>query len=453
MTNFSHKNEHTAWGKQTTAALKYFQVGTETFPAELLHAYGTVKYCAAAVNQQQGLISSDIANAIMTAAQAMIKGDLDQHFPLSVWQSGSGTQTNMNVNEVLASIANHYLHSSHQVHANDHCNRSQSTNDSFPTALYIACTLIVTKDLLPALELLEQHLSEKAHAWHSLVKSGRTHLQDATPITLGQEFSGFAYQIKHASTAIKQQLTVISELTMGGTAVGTGVNTVSGFSEAFCQQLNQLTGLQFRPTQNHFANQAAHDAIVQLSGSLNTLATALNKIASDLRLLASGPRCGLAEIRLPANEPGSSIMPGKVNPSQCEMVNMVCAQVLGNHTTISIAGAQGQLQLNTFKPVMAYNILQSLRLLADSIVSFDRFCVQDIQANTPQLAAMMDKSLMLVTVLTPVIGYDKAAEMVKLADKNNTTLRDEVVKSGWLSETEFDQLMRPEQMLQPKSPE
>ncbi|KGM07069.1 Fumarate hydratase class II [Methylophaga thiooxydans] len=451
MTNFSHNSQHAKWGKQTTNALKHFRVGTETFPAELLHAYGMVKYCAAAVNQQQNLISSDIANAIMTAAQALIKGELDQHFPLSVWQSGSGTQTNMNVNEVLANIANHKLGSSNSVHANDHCNRSQSTNDSFPTALHIACTLLITRELLPALERLEQRFSEKADTWHSLIKSGRTHLQDATPITLGQEFSAFAFQIKQATTSIKQQLTVISELTIGGTAVGTGVNTVSGFSEAFCQQLNELTGLQFHLTQNHFASQASHDAIVQLSGSLNTLATALNKIASDIRLLASGPRCGLAELHLPANELGSSIMPGKVNPSQCEMLNMVCAQVMGNHTTITLAGAQGQLQLNTFKPVMAYNILQSLRLLTDAIVSFDTFCVQGIQANTPQLAAMMDKSLMLVTVLTPLIGYDKATDIVKMAAQNNTTLREEVLKAGLLTENEFDQLIRPEQMLSPKA--
>lgn len=453
MTDASDNNKHVLWGKQTANALNHFQVGTETFPSELLHAYGMVKYCAAAVNQQQSLLSADIASAIMTAAQALIKGDLDQQFPLTVWQSGSGTQTNMNVNEVLASVANDHLGNAHKVHANDHCNRSQSTNDSFPTALHIACTFLLSKDLLPALTRLEQRFSEKADSWHSVIKSGRTHLQDATPITLGQEFSAFAFQLKQATASLEQQLTVISELTMGGTAVGTGVNTVPGFSEAFCQQLNELTGLQFQVTQNHFASQASHDAIVQLSGSLNTLATALNKIASDLRLLSSGPRCGFAEIRLPANEPGSSIMPGKVNPSQCEMLNMVCAQVIGNHSTITLAGAQGQLQLNTFKPVIAYNILQSLRLLADAVVSFDTFCVAGIQANIPQLTAMMDKSLMLVTVLTPTIGYDKAADIVKKAAQNNTTLRDEVLKSGLMTASEFDQLVRPESMLTPKTTE
>jgi len=453
MTKLSHNDEHRLWGEQTAEALKHFQVGTETLPSELLHAYGMVKYCAAAVNQQQGLIDSDIAHAIMTASQTLIQGDLDPHFPLSVWQSGSGTQTNMNVNEVLATIASHHIDSSTNVHANDHCNCSQSTNDSFPTALHIACTLLLTNDLLPALEQLEHRFSEKADIWHSLVKSGRTHLQDATPITLGQEFSAFAFQIKQATITIKQQLVIMSELTMGGTAVGTGVNSMSGFSAAFCQQLNELTGLIFKPTQNCFANQASHDAIVQLSGSLNTLAVALNKISSDLRLLASGPRCGLAELSLPANEPGSSIMPGKVNPSQCEMLNMVCAQVMGNHTTISIAGAQGQLQLNTFKPVIAYNILQSLRLLANAIVSFEQYCVRGIQANTQQLTTMMNKSLMLVTVLTPRIGYDKAAEIVKAANQNNTTLRDEVLKSGLMTAQEFDQFIRPELMLTPKTPD
>jgi len=438
------------WGQQTAEALKHFKIGTERLPPELLHAYGMVKYCAAAVNQQQGLITSDIATAIMSAAQQVISGNLDQHFPLSVWQSGSGTQTNMNLNEVLAEVANTSLDRPNAVHPNDHCNRSQSTNDSFPSAMHIACSLILTKQLIPSLEKLQQTFSEKSQQWDSLTKSGRTHLQDATPITLGQEFSAYAFQLKQATTQLKQLLPLLSELTIGGTAVGTGVNTVSGFSTAFCDKLSELTGIPFQPTDNCFASQAAHDVIVQLSGCLNTLAVALNKIASDLRLLASGPRCGLAEIKLPANEPGSSIMPGKVNPSQCEMLNMVAAQVMGNHTTITIAGAQGQLQLNTFKPVIAFNIIQSLRLLSDAIASFDQFCVQGIQPNLEQIHAMMDKSLMLVTVLTPHIGYDKAAEIVNVASQNNSTLREQVLKTGLMTEQEFDQNIRPELMLTPK---
>lgn len=449
MSRHHDKPDHFLWGQQTVEALKHFKIGTEHLPTELIHAYGMVKYCAAAVNQQQGLISSEIAMAIMAAAQQVINGDLDQHFPVMVWQSGSGTQTNMNLNEVLAHVASNHLGEANSVHPNDHCNRSQSTNDSFPTALHIACSLMLTKQLQPALDNLHYTFSEKAHQWQSLIKSGRTHLQDATPITLGQEFSAYAFQLKQATMQLKQQAPLLSELTIGGTAVGTGVNTVSGFSTAFCTTLTELTGMRFQPTENYFASQAAHDAIVQLSGCLNVLAVALNKIASDLRLLASGPRCGLAEITLPANEPGSSIMPGKVNPSQCEMLNMVCAQVMGNHTTITIAGAQGQLQLNTFKPVIAFNVIQSLRLLADAVNSFDQFCVQGIEPNVKQLSAIMDKSLMLVTVLTPYIGYDTAADIVKSASHNATTLREEVLKSGLMTAEEFDQKIQPELMLAP----
>ncbi|WP_438970452.1 class II fumarate hydratase [Methylophaga sp.] len=444
------KQNQCLWGEQTSSALAHFNIGRESLPPEFIHAYGMVKYCAAAVNKEQSLIPSDIAEAIMMAAQTVINGQLDHHFPLSVWQSGSGTQTNMNLNEVLAAVANTRLDAYQAVHPNDHCNRSQSTNDSFPTALHIACSLLLYRELLPALEKLEQSFSLKAKQWQSLIKSGRTHLQDATPITLGQEFSAYAFQIKQAITQLKRQLPVLSELTMGGTAVGTGVNSVSGFSAAFCDKLNEITSMSFSPTDNCFAGQAAHDAIVQLSGCLNTLAVSLNKVASDLRLLSSGPRCGLNEISLPANEPGSSIMPGKINPSQCEMLNMVCAQVMGNHTTITVAGAQGQLQLNTFKPVIALNILQSLRLLSDAVVSFEKFCVQGIQANVKQLDAMMDKSLMLVTVLTPHIGYDKASTIVKAASENDATLREEILHSGLMTEQEFDQLIRPELMLSPK---
>lgn len=438
------------WGPQTDAALRHFQIGEERLPSVMIHAYGMVKFCAAASNKQLGSLDSHVAEAIMQAAKQMQAGELDEQFPLSIWQSGSGTQSHMNVNEVLATLASQQLGGEQQVHPNDHCNLGQSTNDSFPTALHIACVLILEQKLLPALSQLQQHTEQKTHQWQQQLKSGRTHLQDATPIALGQEFSAFASQLAQAQTAIRSSMPALQQLTMGGTAVGTGINTHEAFAEIFCREISQLSGYEFQPAQNFFAAQSAHDAVVQLSGSLNTLASSLNKIASDIRLMASGPRCGLGEITLPANEPGSSIMPGKVNPSQCEMLNMVCAQVMGNHSTLTIANAQGQFQLNTFKPVMALNIMQSLQLLADGINSFDRYCLQGIEPVPSQLKNNLERSLMLITVLTPVIGYDRAAAVIHLAVEQNLSLREAVIKDGALTAEAFDRLVQPEQMIHPR---
>lgn len=437
------------WGKQTESALTHFRVGNEGLPPPLIRAYGIVKFCAAASHYQHGSLDADIAEAIMQAAQELQQGIWDNQFPLRIWQSGSGTQSHMNVNEVLANLASQKL-GGQPVHPNDHCNLGQSTNDSFPTALHIACVLLLEQQLLPALSQLQLSFDEQVRQWQHCLKTGRTHLQDATPVSLGQEFSAFASQCQHAYSTLKADLPALLQLTMGGTAVGTGLNTRDDFAQSFCDKVSEQTGFAFRPADNFFAAQAAHDAIVQLSGSLNTLASSLNKIASDLRLMASGPRCGLAEITLPANEPGSSIMPGKVNPSQCEMLNMVCAQVMGNHTTITIANAQGQFQLNTFKPVIAFNILQSLQLLTEAISSFDRFCVQGIEANRAQLAATMDRSLMLVTALTPIIGYDKATDVVRLAVEKDLSLRQAVIDSDVMTADEFDRRIRPELMIKPR---
>jgi fumarate hydratase class II len=431
-------------------ALRHFQLGNERLPGEMIHAYGVVKYCAAASHQNLGSLDSNIAEAIMQAAKLMIAGKLDDQFPLSIWQSGSGTQSHMNVNEVLATLATEQLDGDQHVHPNDHCNLGQSTNDSFPTALHIACVLLLEQKLLPALNQLQQHTEDKAQQWQTLLKSGRTHLQDATPIALGQEFSAYASQLAQAQKSLQANRPAMQELTMGGTAVGTGINTREAFADIFCREVSQFTGYKFKPAENFFAAQSAHDAIVQLSGSLNTLASSLNKMASDIRLMASGPRCGLGEITLPANEPGSSIMPGKVNPSQCEMLNMVCAQIMGNHTTLTIANAQGQFQLNTFKPLMALNILQSLRLLADAIRSFDQHCLQGIAPVSGQLQAYLDRSLMLITALTPVIGYDRAARVVQLAVEHDLSLRDAVIKEDVLSPEEFDRLVQPELMIHPR---
>lgn len=420
-------------------------------PPPLIHAYGTVKFCAAACHRQHGLLDANIAEAIMQAAQQLQQGRWDNQFPLTIWQSGSGTQSHMNVNEVLASLANEQLANGQQVHPNDHCNLGQSTNDSFPTAMHIACVLLLEQQLLPALKHLQQGFDRQAQRWQHCLKTGRTHLQDATPVSLGQEFSAFAIQCLQAQSALKADVPALLQLTIGGTAVGTGLNTRDDFAQTFCDKVKQQTGFAFRPADNFFAAQATHDAIVRLSGSLNTLASSLNKVASDLRLMASGPRCGLAEIALPANEPGSSIMPGKINPSQCEMLNMVCAQVMGNHSTITIANAQGQFQLNTFKPLIAFNILQSLQLMADAISSFDQFCVEGIEANQAQLSATMERSLMLITALTPIIGYDKATDVVSIAVDKDLSLRQAVIDSGIMTAEEFDRRIRPELMISPRS--
>lgn len=438
------------WGKQTQLALKHFAIGCECMPPAFIHAYAMVKFCTAAVHKHYRKLPDNIADAIMQAARETMQGELDEQFPLSVWQSGSGTQFHMNINEVLANRANSILAGPASVHANDHCNLGQSTNDSFPTAMHIASVLQLEANFLPALARLIAALQQQSETMQYDIKTGRTHMQDATPVTLGQTFSAYASQLSHCRENITASLPAIKQLTIGGTAVGTGINSYSDFAHAFCNELNALTGQVFTPTDNCFANQAAHDDIVQLSGNLNTLACALNKIASDLRLMASGPRCGLAEILLPANEPGSSIMPGKVNPSQCEMLNMVCAQVIGNHTAITMADAQGQLELNTFKPLIAFNILQSLQLLSDAMDSFCRYCVVGIRANSEQLTATMEKSLMLVTILTDILGYDKATELVNYANQHALTLREAVLNTGTMSADEFDQRVRPEAMLKPR---
>lgn len=439
------------WGKQTGLALEHFAIGNEQLPSAFLHAYAMVKFCTAATHKHHHKLPKPIASAIMQAASEIMQGQHDDQFPLSVWQSGSGTQFHMNINEVLASRANQILKGGPTVHANDHCNLGQSTNDSFPTALHIAAALGVEQNLLPAISRLINAFNQQSETLQTCIKTGRTHLQDATPVTLGQTFSSYSSQLSQCKAHLSASLPSIKQLTIGGTAVGTGLNSYSGFASTFCHELSILTSSDFSPTDNCFANQAAHDAIVQLSGSLNTLACALNKIASDLRLMASGPRCGFAEILLPANEPGSSIMPGKVNPSQCEMLNMVCVQVIGNHTAISMANAQGQLELNTFKPLIAFNILQSLQLLSDAINNFCVHCVTGIKANSEQLAITLEKSLMLITALTDVLGYDKATELVNYANQHSLTLRQAILDTGLMSVDEFDQRLRPEAMLKPQN--
>ncbi len=449
MSDAKPRPELTLWGQQTDSALQHFRVGQETLPEAMIRAYGLLKFCAADAHQQHGRLAPLIADAIKTAARQCFDGELNNQFPVSLWQSGSGTQSHMNVNEVLATLATQTLEGKLLVHPNDHCNLGQSTNDSFPTALHIACVCSLHNGLLPSLKQLRQRFEILSERWQSLLKTGRTHLQDATPLSLGQEMSAYAAQLKLAESAIASNLPALLTLTMGGTAVGTGINTREDFATTFCAGLNELTGFEFSPSENFFAGQASHDAIVALSGSLNTLASSLNKIASDLRLMASGPRCGLAELRLPANEPGSSIMPGKVNPSQCEMLNMVCAQVMGNHQTITIANAQGQFQLNTFKPVIALNIMQSLELLADALTSFDQFCVSGMEANEENLGATMTRSLMLATALTPHLGYDKVTEIVQYANKQDCSLRQAVLELEAMSAEDYDRLIRPELMINP----
>lgn len=450
MSDVTPRPELTLWGQQTDAALHHFRVGQETLPEAMIHAYGQLKFCAADTHLKQGRLEQTIAEAIKQAARQLFTGELDNQFPLSLWQSGSGTQSHMNVNEVLATLATQALEGRQRVHPNDHCNLGQSTNDSFPTALHIACVTLLKKGLLPTLQQLIQQFELLAGRWQHILKTGRTHLQDATPLSLGQEFSAYATQLSQSEQRLTANLPELLSLTMGGTAVGTGINTRSDFAATFCAGLNDLTGFEFTPCDNFFAAQACHDAIVQLSGSLNTLASSLNKIASDLRLMASGPRCGLGELTLPANEPGSSIMPGKVNPSQCEMLNMVCAQIMGNHQTITIANAQGQFQLNTFKPVIALNIIQSLELLTDALSSFDEFCVSGIEANETQLQTTMSQSLMLATALTPHLGYDKVSEIVDYASKQKLSLRQAVIDLQAMSAEDYDRLIRPEEMITPR---
>jgi len=441
------------WGAQTERSIANFRISGHRMPKPLIRAFGIVKKAAALANEEMGMLDPKLARAIAEAAQEVIDGKLADHFPLVVWQTGSGTQTNMNANEVISNRAIEMLGgapgSKKPVHPNDHVNRSQSSNDSFPTAMHIAAVEEIHKRLIPAMKLLHKALDRKARAWSKIVKIGRTHTQDATPLTLGQEFSGFAAQIAFGIERVQACLPRLYPLAQGGTAVGTGLNSRKGFDKKFAAQVRKITKLPFVPAANKFEALASHDSMVELSGALNTVSVSLFKIANDIRLLGSGPRSGLGELSLPENEPGSSIMPGKVNPTQCEALTMVCCQVMGNHVTVTIAGSQGHFELNVYKPVIIHNVLESIELLADAMVSFTNNCVVGIKPNLRNIKEMVDRSLMLVTALAPSIGYDKAAEIAKAAHKNNTTLRQEALRLGYVSSEEFDRLVRPERMVAP----
>jgi len=442
------------WGAQTQRSLRNFRIGEERMPAPLIRALGIQKKAAALANMELGELDKTISDAIVRAADEVIDGTLADHFPLVVWQTGSGTQTNMNANEVIANRAIELLGgrlgTKDPVHPNDHVNRGQSSNDSFPTAMHIAAVQEIGERLLPALTRLQEALAAKADAFAGIVKIGRTHTQDATPLTLGQEFSGYAAQVTHGIARAAGALPRLYPLAQGGTAVGTGLNAKAGFAELFAEKVAAITGLPFTTAANKFEALAAHDAIVEASGALNVLAASLTKIANDIRFLASGPRSGLGELILPENEPGSSIMPGKVNPTQAEALSQVCAQVIGNHTTITVAGASGHFELNVFKPVMIYNLLQSVRLLADACVSFADNCVAGIDANRERIAELVERSLMLVTALAPHIGYDAAAKIAKKAHADGTTLRKAALGLGLVTEAQFDDWVRPERMLGPR---
>ena len=442
------------WGAQTQRSLGNFKIGNECLPRPLIRALGIVKHCAALSNIALNNIDENIGYAIADAAKDVIDGKMDDNFPLVVWQTGSGTQSNMNANEVISNLAierlGGALGSKTPVHPNDHCNRSQSSHDAFPTAMHIATVEQLHHLLIPSLEHLHRALFDKSQAWNGIIKIGRTHLQDATPLTLGQEFSGYAAQVKLSIDRVNDSFKRLYPLAQGGTAVGTGLNSKPGFGDKFAEEVAKFTKLPFISAPNKFEALAAHDAMVEISGVLNTIAVSLNKIANDIRLLSSGPHSGIGELSLPENEPGSSIMPGKVNPTQCEAMTMVCAQVIGNHTTVTFAGAQGHLELNVFKPVIAYNVLQSIRLIGDAVVSLTDHCVVGIEPNIARISELMEKSLMLVTALAPHIGYDNAAHIAKLALKNRSTLREEAVAGGFVTEEEFDKFIRPEEMIFPR---
>ncbi|MGM0421712.1 MAG: class II fumarate hydratase [Pseudomonadota bacterium] len=443
------------WGAQTQRSLQNFKIGGEKMPPALIRALGIQKKAAALTNMDMGELDGKIAAAIADAADEIIDGALFDHFPLVVWQTGSGTQTNMNANEVLSNRAIEMLGgdigSKTPVHPNDHCNRGQSSNDTFPAAMHIAAGEQLYHELIPALEHLHHALKSKSDEFQDIIKIGRTHLQDATPVTLGQEFSGYTHQIAMGIERVKAALPRIMELAQGGTAVGTGINSKQGFAEKFAEKTADITGLPFVTAPNKFEALAAHDAIVEMSGVMNTIACSLMKIANDIRLLGSGPRCGIGEITLPANEPGSSIMPGKVNPTQSEALTMVATQVMGNHTTISVAGSNGHFELNVFKPVMIYNLLQSIKLLADGARSFTDNCVIGIEANEDNIRDNLFGSLMLVTSLNPHIGYDNAAKIAKKAYQEGTTLKTAALDLGLLTEEQFDEWVKPETMIGPQA--
>lgn len=442
------------YGAQTARSLINFPIGEEKMAAPLIRALGIVKLSAAKANLALDNIDSQIGDAIVTAASEVAEGKLNDHFPLAVWQTGSGTQSNMNANEVISNRAIEMLGgvmgSKDPVHPNDHCNRSQSSNDTFPTAMHVATAEEINKSLVPALEQLADALEEKSDAFKDIIKIGRTHLQDATPLTLGQEFSGYVAMLRNGVRRVKATLPALYELAQGGTAVGTGINAKIGFAEKFAEEVASFTRLPFVTAPNKFESLATHDAMVEAHGALNNVAVSLFKIANDIRLLGSGPRSGLGEIALPENEPGSSIMPGKVNPTQCEAMTMVCTQVMGNNTAVSIGGSQGHFELNVFKPVIVHNTLQSIRLLSDACHSFKDKCVVGIKANEEQIGELMGRSLMLVTALAPHIGYDNATTIAKTAHKNGTTLKEEAVKLGFVSEEDYDTLVRPEKMIAPQ---
>ena len=441
------------WGASTERSNKFFNIGKILVNESIIKSIAIIKRSAAIVHAKDKLIDKKISKTIIRAADEIIKGKHHKHFPLKVWQTGSGTQTNMNVNEVIANRAIEILGgkkgTKKPVHPNDHVNKSQSTNDVFPTAIHISVAEDTTKKLLPSLSLLEKELQKKTKDFKNIVKIGRTHLQDATPLSLGQEFSGYHEQIKKSIERIKLALKDIYFLAQGGTAVGTGINSKKNFDKKIVNEISKFTKLPFKPAPNKFAELAAHDAVVNFSGTLNTCAVALMKISNDIRFLGSGPRAGYSELLLPENEPGSSIMPGKVNPTQCEAVTMVCVKVIGNHNGITIAGTHGHFELNVFKPLIAHNVLQSIDILADSVKNFSLFCVKGIRANRRKIKEHLDNSLMLVTALAPKIGYDNAAKIAKTALKKNTTLREEALKSGLIKETEYDKIVDPKKMINP----
>jgi len=440
------------WGAQTERSILNFPFGPrEQMPIEIVHALGFIKQAAARVNARLGVLDPQLGEAIQQAAAEVARGDLDGQFPLVIWQTGSGTQSNMNANEVIAGRANEKLTGKRggkePVHPNDHVNKSQSSNDSFPTAMHVAAARAVVMKLLPTAKVMQELLAELAHKWDGIVKIGRTHLQDATPLTLGQEFSGYAAQIEANVDRLEQLLPRLYRLAQGGTAVGTGLNAPAGFADAFAKEIANLTRLPFTSAPNKFAEMAAHDTMVELSGALNTLAVSLTKIANDIRLMGSGPRCGIGELKLPENEPGSSIMPGKVNPTQCEMLTMVAAQVMGNHVAVTVGGMQGHLELNVFKPLIGANVIRSINLLATGMESFCRRCLEGMEPDERRIAELVDRSLMLVTALAPEIGYDNAAKIAKHAHKNGQTLKEAGLELGLVDEETFNRVVKPETMI------
>ena len=442
------------WGASTQRSKKYFDIGKYLVRPILIKSIAIIKKAAATIHGKEKQILPNISKAIIKASNEVISGKLDEHFPLKVWQTGSGTQTNMNVNEVIANRAIEILGgkkgSKKPVHPNDHVNKSQSTNDVFPTAMHIAIAIETKNKLLPALELLNKELKKKVKEFKNIIKVGRTHLQDATPLSLGQEFSGYQSQLDNCITRIKSALNEIYFLAQGGTAVGTGINSKKGFDKKIINEIKKTTNIPFKPTKNKFAALAAHDEIVNFSGTLNTTAVCLMKIANDIRFLGSGPRAGYGELILPVNEPGSSIMPGKVNPTQSEAVTMVCVKVIGNHNGITMAGSHGHFELNVFKPLIIHNILQSIEIMADSSRTFALYCIKGIKADKKRIKSLLDNSLMIVTALSPKIGYDNAAKIAKAAHKNETTLKEEVLKTNLISEKEYEKLMNPLKMTRPK---